>query len=116
MPWARTSAAPRRSISPVTSRRSTGVRSPSAVASPGGPRARGSDRSTWLPGAQGTDGPAIPCDHPAMESDETLGPVDRPEPDDRESAYALLQRGAGLSTGRHYAQAAIVLSRADRLE
>jgi tetratricopeptide (TPR) repeat protein len=51
-----------------------------------------------------------------MESDETLGPVDRPEPDDRESAYALLQRGAELSKGRHFAQAAIVLSRADRLE
>jgi Flp pilus assembly protein TadD len=51
-----------------------------------------------------------------MESDETIGPADRPEPDDRESAYALLRRGAGLSTGRHYAQAAIVLSRADRLE
>jgi tetratricopeptide (TPR) repeat protein len=51
-----------------------------------------------------------------MESDETLGPADRPEPDDRESAYALLQRGAELSKGRHFAQAAIVLSRADRLE
>ena len=51
-----------------------------------------------------------------MESDETLGPADRPEPDDRESAYALLQRGAQLSKGRHFAQAAIVLSRADRLE
>jgi tetratricopeptide (TPR) repeat protein len=51
-----------------------------------------------------------------MESDETLGPVDRPEPADRESAYALLQRGAALSKGRHFAQAAIVLSRADRLE
>jgi tetratricopeptide (TPR) repeat protein len=51
-----------------------------------------------------------------MESDETLGPADRPEPDDHESAYALLQRGAALSKGRHFAQAAIVLSRLDRLE
>jgi hypothetical protein len=34
------------------------------------------------------------------------------EPDDRESAYTLLQRGEALSAGRHYAQAAIVLARA----
>jgi tetratricopeptide (TPR) repeat protein len=38
------------------------------------------------------------------------------EPDDRESAYTLLQRGEALSAGRHYAQAAIVLARADRIE
>lgn len=36
--------------------------------------------------------------------------------DDRESAYSLLQRGMALSAGRHYAQAAIVLERAERLE
>jgi len=36
--------------------------------------------------------------------------------DDRESAYSLLQRGQALSARRHYAQAAIVLERADRLE
>ena len=36
--------------------------------------------------------------------------------DDRETAYELLQRGTALSGGRHYAQAAIVLARADRLE
>lgn len=36
--------------------------------------------------------------------------------DDRESAYALFQRGQALSGRRHYAQAAIVLERADRLE
>jgi tetratricopeptide (TPR) repeat protein len=45
---------------------------------------------------------------------------DRPppggEPDDRESAYALLQRGQALSAARHYAQAAVVLARADRIE
>jgi Flp pilus assembly protein TadD len=51
-----------------------------------------------------------------MESDETFGAADRSEPDDRESAYALLERGRALSKGRHFAQAAIVLSRADRLE
>jgi tetratricopeptide (TPR) repeat protein len=33
-----------------------------------------------------------------------------------ESAYDLLQRGAALLAGRHHAQAAIVLERADRLE
>jgi tetratricopeptide (TPR) repeat protein len=33
-----------------------------------------------------------------------------------ESAYELLQRGHALLDGRHFAQAAIVLERADRLE
>jgi tetratricopeptide (TPR) repeat protein len=44
------------------------------------------------------------------------GPDDnRPSPgDDRESAYELLQRGHDLLTQRHFAQAAIVLERADR--
>ena len=36
--------------------------------------------------------------------------------EERESAYALLQRGHELLERRHYAQAAIVLERADRLE
>src|SRR3954465_1859563 len=36
--------------------------------------------------------------------------------DERESAYDLLQRGHALLEGRHHAQAAIVLERADRLE
>ncbi len=36
--------------------------------------------------------------------------------DDRESAYGLFQRGQALSAKRHFAQAAIVLARADRLE
>ncbi len=35
---------------------------------------------------------------------------------DRESAYALLQRGLALIKSRHHAQAAIVLERAARLE
>lgn len=39
-----------------------------------------------------------------------------PQPEDRESAYALLQRGQGLMRSRHHAQAAIVLERAARLE
>ena len=33
-----------------------------------------------------------------------------------ESAYELLQRGQALLDGRHHAQAAIVLERADRAE
>jgi tetratricopeptide (TPR) repeat protein len=39
-----------------------------------------------------------------------------PQPDDPESAYALLQRGHALLKGRHHAQAAVVLERAARLE
>ena len=36
--------------------------------------------------------------------------------EDRESAYALLQRGQALIRSRHHAQAAVVLERAARLE
>jgi tetratricopeptide (TPR) repeat protein len=36
--------------------------------------------------------------------------------EDRESAYALLQRGQALLKRRHHAQAAVVLERAARLE
>ena len=39
-----------------------------------------------------------------------------PDPDDRETAYDLLQRGHALLERRHFAQAAIVLERADRQE
>ena len=38
------------------------------------------------------------------------------EPAEPETAYDLLQRGQALLEGRHHAQAAIVLERADRLE
>jgi Flp pilus assembly protein TadD len=42
---------------------------------------------------------------------------DAPAPgDERESAYALLQRGRELAAGRHHAQAAVVLERAARQE
>jgi tetratricopeptide (TPR) repeat protein len=41
---------------------------------------------------------------------------DDPPGDERESPYVLLQRGQALSARRHYAQAAIVLERADRLQ
>ncbi|HWP62382.1 MAG TPA: tetratricopeptide repeat protein [Candidatus Binatia bacterium] len=46
--------------------------------------------------------------------DPTEGPP--PDPDDRESAYELLRRGQALAAKRHFAQAAIVLGRAARLE
>lgn len=39
-----------------------------------------------------------------------------PDDEDRESAYALLQRGQDLLRRRHHAQAAIVLARAAKLE
>lgn len=42
--------------------------------------------------------------------------ADPPAADDRESAYALLQRGLALIRSRHHAQAAIVLERAARAE
>ena len=43
-------------------------------------------------------------------------PEEGPDADERESAYELLQRGQDLLDRRHFAQAAIVLERADRLE
>ena len=43
-------------------------------------------------------------------------PDDTADPEERESAYDLLQRGQALLDRRHFAQAAIVLERADRLE
>jgi tetratricopeptide (TPR) repeat protein len=43
-------------------------------------------------------------------------PDDDASDEDRENAYDLLQRGHALLERRHYAQAAIVLERADRLE
>jgi len=43
-------------------------------------------------------------------------PFDADAADDRETPYALLQRGRELMRGRHFAQAAIVLERAARLE
>jgi len=48
-----------------------------------------------------------------------MGSVERDrshEPAGPETAYDLLQRGRALLEGRHHAQAAIVLERADRLE
>jgi Flp pilus assembly protein TadD len=47
--------------------------------------------------------------HPELDPAE-------PDPDDRESAYALLQRGLELLRRRHNAQAAVVLERAARME
>ncbi len=55
----------------------------------------------------------------AEDRREAEDPEDRREaedPEERESAYALLQRGSELLSGRHHAQAAIVLERAARLE
>lgn len=47
---------------------------------------------------------------------QSYRPDDAADPEERESAYDLLQRGQALLDRRHYAQAAIVLERADRLE
>jgi Flp pilus assembly protein TadD len=62
--------------------------------------------------ASRTDQRRHSCDHPTMlqRSDDQLDDADR------ESAYALLQRGLALIRSRHHAQAAIVLQRASREE
>lgn len=54
----------------------------------------------------------VPCHHPGVGSDRYLNDED----DEREGAYALLQRGHALVRSRHHAQAAIVLARAARIE
>jgi Flp pilus assembly protein TadD len=51
-----------------------------------------------------------------LTPDEPGTPEPSKRADEPESAYDLLQRGQGLLDGRHFAQAAIVLERADRLE
>jgi len=51
--------------------------------------------------------PALPDDDGSRGSDST---------DDRDTAYGLLQRGHDLLRRRHFAQAAVVLERARRLE
>lgn len=58
--------------------------------------------------------PALPPAAGRPPSDPAQGPP--PDPDDRESAYELLRRGQALAAKRHFAQAAIVLGRAARLE
>ena len=50
------------------------------------------------------------------ERDEAHAAPDGGPDDDRETAYDLLQRGQALLDRRHFAQAAIVLERADRQE
>lgn len=47
---------------------------------------------------------------------EAQEPALPPDEEERESAYALLQRGLALTKSRHHAQAAIVLARAARAE
>ncbi|MBA2383033.1 MAG: tetratricopeptide repeat protein [Chloroflexi bacterium] len=47
---------------------------------------------------------------------DDAAPDDLETADDRETAYELLQRGQDLLTLRHFAQAAVVLERADREE
>jgi tetratricopeptide (TPR) repeat protein len=50
------------------------------------------------------------------ERDEARDAREGDTVDDRETAYDLLQRGQALLDRRHFAQAAIVLERADRQE
>ena len=47
---------------------------------------------------------------------ESWRPDEAHDDEERESAYELLQRGHDLLTQRHFAQAAVVLERADREE
>jgi tetratricopeptide (TPR) repeat protein len=50
-----------------------------------------------------------------MNGDQQQAEAEQP-PEDREGAYALLQRGLALIRSRHHAQAAIVLERAAHAE
>jgi tetratricopeptide (TPR) repeat protein len=63
-----------------------------------------------MPGRPKVGISGVPCDHRRMEDPA------RQDPAEPETAYDLLQRGTALLDGRHHAQAAIVLERADRLE
>jgi tetratricopeptide (TPR) repeat protein len=70
-------------------------------------------RSDEEPGSAGEEGPgdAARDEEPGDEE-----PGDAAPDEGRESAYELLQRGTALMRGRHHAQAAVVLERADRIE
>jgi Flp pilus assembly protein TadD len=56
---------------------------------------------------------AVPFPEPQPPEPQPAEPA---ADDDHESAYELLQRGMALMSGRHHAQAAVVLERAARLE
>jgi tetratricopeptide (TPR) repeat protein len=72
------------------------------------------------PDPAGSDDPAAPDEAVAPDDpaapDDAVAPEQTTAPDGHESAYALLQRGLDLLQRRHFAQAAIVLERADRME
>ena len=55
------------------------------------------------------------CHYRGMDEEREARAADLGD-DERETAYDLLQRGQALLEGRHFAQAAILLERADRLE
>lgn len=57
----------------------------------------------------------LPCHHRGMDEEREASGAESGD-DDRETAYDLLQRGHALLERRHFAQAAIVLERADRQE
>ncbi len=64
------------------------------------------------PEDSGTD----PEDSGTNPEDSGTDPEASADPEDRESPYELLRRGQALAAKRHFAQAAIVLGRAARLE
>ena len=59
--------------------------------------------------------PALSCHHRGV-NEEREAPDADPGDDEPETAYDLLMRGQALLEKRHFAQAAIVLERADRHE
>ena len=59
--------------------------------------------------------PAIPCHHRGVNEEREARDAD-PGDAEPETAYDLLMRGQALLEKRHFAQAAIVLERADRQE
>ena len=69
----------------------------------------------YEPARSSTTSP-YPCHHRGMEDERRERSGEREGSDERETAYDLLQRGHALLEQRHFAQAAIVLERADRME
>ena len=59
--------------------------------------------------------PALPCHHRGVNEKREARDADLGD-DEPETAYDLLMRGQALLERRHFAQAAIVLERADRQE
>ena len=82
------------------------------------PRDERSGEQNLAPAGEPGDGPSGPAGEEGGATSEPMTSEERAVAEllERETAYGLLQRGQALMRRRHYAQAAVLLERAARLE